>query len=237
MEQPNISTPPQTNLPPKPETNPVIPSPIPKFSPPLIATFVLLVVISALGGFFLGKSLSQPKTPSLPSISQLSPTPTQPIPTPTPDPTANWKTYESLEGNYQIKYPETWNFIEVSEGSGPLFSPAKKEEIFTSSWLTICTPDTRTPENLAKDSAATKTLLQKETIEIGGKKGIKQILIERLENNKYKYSTEIFIGGVKYKNLTAIGTLPIYIYNLEGVYPSKYQKVFDLILSTFKFLD
>jgi hypothetical protein len=107
MEKPNISTPPQTNLPPKPEINPVIPSPSPKFSPPLIATFVLLLVLVGTIGFFLGKSLSQPKT-SQPPISQVSPTPTpeNPIPTPTPDPTANWKTYTSDQFNFQIKHPE-----------------------------------------------------------------------------------------------------------------------------------
>ena len=101
MELQPTSIPTKTTLP--------SPTPITKFSPPLIATFVLLVVISALGGFFLGKSLSQPKT-SPPPISQVSPTPSpeNPITTPTPtiDPTANWKTYTSDQFNFQIKHPE-----------------------------------------------------------------------------------------------------------------------------------
>jgi len=58
--------------------------------------------------FFLGKSLSQPKT-SPPPISQVSPSPTpeNPIPTPTQtiDPTANWKTYTNYLNRYSLKYP------------------------------------------------------------------------------------------------------------------------------------
>jgi len=110
MEQPNISTPPQTNPLPKPETIPAVPSPTPKFPPSLIATFVLLVVLVGAAGFLLGKSFSQPKTSSPTSISQTSPTPTPEttIPTPTPDPTADWKTYESQSLKFSVRYPPWW---------------------------------------------------------------------------------------------------------------------------------
>ena len=82
----------------------------------LISGRVLLIVLVGLGGFFLGKILSQPKTPPPSTISQLSPTstssptpPTQiPTPTPTTDPIANWKAYTNTKYGYSIKYPADW---------------------------------------------------------------------------------------------------------------------------------
>ena len=74
MESPNISTPPQTDTPSKPEAISSIPSQTPKFSPRLIATFVLLLVIVGAFGFFLGKSFSKP-SPAIPPIAKITPTP------------------------------------------------------------------------------------------------------------------------------------------------------------------
>jgi hypothetical protein len=78
---------------------------------PLISGGLLLLVIVGAAGFLLGKSFSQPKT-SPPPISQVSPspspTPENPISTPTPDPTANWKTYVNTAYNYSLKYPPDW---------------------------------------------------------------------------------------------------------------------------------
>jgi len=116
MEKPNISTQSQTNLPPKPELTPSFSSPTPKFSPPLIATFVLFLVLVGAISFFLGKFLSQPKSSPHP-ISQVSPSPSPSTPTPTPDPTANWKTYKNEKYGFEFRYPQNLSYISLGPNS------------------------------------------------------------------------------------------------------------------------
>jgi hypothetical protein len=66
------------------QLNSIIPEQTPKFSPPLIATLVLLVVLVGAIGFLLGKSFSQPKFLSTSPTLQLSSTPTTQAVIPTP---------------------------------------------------------------------------------------------------------------------------------------------------------
>ena len=196
------------------QLNSIIPKQTPRFSPPLIATFVLLVFIGAVAGFLLGKSLSQPKT-SPPPISQFSPSPSpeNPIPTPTPtiDPTANWKTYVNNKYNYSIKYPEDW----------------------------ILQPDKQTPEeivNFTKDlnsltiysGSATpgvppeSTPSQVKSIVIANQNVIKEAYNNLFVLLKFPENLPVNQISIRYKN---------------GITSAEYEDLFDLILSTFKFLD
>jgi hypothetical protein len=79
----------------------------------LICAGFLLLVLGGAGGFFLGKSLSQPKI-SPPSISQVSPTATL-IPTAIPDPTADWKTYRNEKYKFSFKYPINWSIYDNTQ--------------------------------------------------------------------------------------------------------------------------
>ena len=80
----------------------------------ICAGFLLFILIGA-GGFFLGKSLSQPKTPSLPSISQVSPTPMLTFsPTPTFMPEAN-PTLKTTTNPPSISIPKDWQVYTASD--------------------------------------------------------------------------------------------------------------------------
>src|SRR3989344_7665167 len=67
---------------------------------------VVAVVAIAIGAYALGTKQSQPVVKN----QQISASPTT-IPTPTPDPTANWKTYTNVSGNFSIKYPSEWTYV------------------------------------------------------------------------------------------------------------------------------
>jgi hypothetical protein len=98
---------------PQPETSPLVPS-IPqkgKTSKGLI--FVLIILLLALGGAtgLLGYQNYQLKQ-QIQQLQTITPTPTPaveptlpPTPTPTPDLTADWKIYTNQNYNYEVKWP------------------------------------------------------------------------------------------------------------------------------------
>lgn len=76
----------------------------------VIATILILVVITSLATFFLGASKN-----NSPKIStQITPTPT-PTSTPTANPTANWKTYTG--NNLSFKYPQDFEITSNQDNS------------------------------------------------------------------------------------------------------------------------
>jgi len=230
MEQANISTPTQTDFFPKQGNYPAVTPPSPKFSPPLIATFVLLVISGAVGGFFLGKSFSQPKT-SPPSISQTSPT--QKNPTPTSDPTVNWKTYSDPDGGFSIRYPANWTLGDL--GGKPLLNRRINwwfQETSYRSCKGDCPIVTSSKEVLVSDQRAIK--IKGWVGEIGG--NVPQSFIRyEIEHPKNKKFFNITLWelpqdiSIEERN-TLVGRKIGEISNSD-------ENLFDLILSTFKFLD
>ncbi len=92
-----------------PSPSQTIPNPKPKFS--LILTGILLLALGGVGGFLLGRQSLQPKSTT--TTAQVTPLPSKapgeeritetPSATPTLDPTAEWKTYENRDLSF--KYP------------------------------------------------------------------------------------------------------------------------------------
>lgn len=71
----------------------------------------LFTLVVASGIFYAGyrSGLQQATTP-------LPATPTPLLPTPTPDPTAGWKTYTNTEYKYSMKIPSNWGIISALTG-------------------------------------------------------------------------------------------------------------------------
>jgi len=218
---------------------------------PLVSVVLLLLVIVGTTGFFLGKSLSQPKT-SPPPVSQVSPSPTptpeNPISTPTPDPTANWKTYRNEEYGFEVKYPLDFS---VKEEAATTILESKKWNnyqgnhpfIEISAEKTISSPLEWLDKNqiygpLIRDTEG------KIFINSGGageqvKEPVEPTTIDGKEAWKF-YWWGVSGGGdhVLVKNKSFLYHISRHLAGaLENPEETVPKNLFDLILSTFKFLD
>ena len=242
-----------TQAPPPPvpivPTTPVAP---PSPAKPKTFIFVLLGLVLVAGLLFAGVALSQKGFLSgILSLAKPSPTPTlAPEPTPTPDPTANWKTYTNQKYNYSFKYPAE---AKLEEGKGyeerlqetiltfygPNYpGPGEFTDGYGITFAVLKNLGNATPNQLAQKvfaesqkGIADKTLegdiskCKVEEVTRGGTTGTRFTYCVRAPGSGVVNFSEWFVkNGITYQIYAVLQN-------------SNYQKDFDQILSTFKFLD
>jgi len=193
---------------------------------------ILVILLAFTGGFLFGKSsLFKPKF--LPQVAQISPTPV--VPTPTPVITANWKSYRN--GNVIFKFPSQW--IEkpiLIRGSGFTQEFEDPENKFSLTFLGNGNYNQVTGKpyvNLEDYINFRYKEKVKKPITIDGQEGAEIFPRAGSENinsveffskdSKFIYTLELKSGN------TALDTSRAEVE--EG------QRLFNLILSTFKFLE
>jgi len=215
---------------------------------PLVSAGILLLALVGTIGFLLGKSLSQPKT-SPPPVSQVSLTPTPENPALTSDPTANWKTYRNEEYGFEFKYPPGFYYEEIKNQTKPV------------TWLVYIADSTKSPNvahypeidvgvlsknnnlslhNWLEDKITTKDNYNNPDPEDKDKIwwGVKNINNISLGNLKaISFSSSNYASSFQDNVLIDHGDKIFIFQSITTLLGAIDKNLFDLILSTFKFLD
>jgi len=222
-----------------------------------IALLAVLGLVLAGGLVFAGVQIGKrqgqsqlPVYPTFPPQAVASPTsvavviPTQistltstPSPTPTLDPTTGWKTYTNIKNKFSFRYPDYFKYLsENPDGNGVYLAPREGIgegrgspfglDLTKDSWLSA------TATKL--DSASFQyweDKLSDSNITVDGVRGYKeQVWPKAASEPAYGYSVSILKETTLYK-------LGLLAGNEQIGFLSERQDMFDLILSTFRFLD
>ncbi len=192
------------------------------FAPILI---LIIIVLVAGGAYYFGTLKIKPKpqvipttVPSVkPAINLETSVPvTQTTIKPTTDPTANWKTFNHSTGNYQFKYPPEWSaVIDQNATADTLFGPN------ASSKSGLGGIEVREIETDPKDfNTLTESRIISQT----------KANVNGITGYKTSYSNVLNGTNFVFKNTDGL------IYNIY-INSSNVDdlKIFDQILSTFKF--
>ena len=206
-----------------------------------IVLFSILGIILAAGLVFAGYKLAQLK--QVKPGPQPTPTPVV-VATPTPDPTANWKTYTNTKYGYSIKYPPEMESkkLEPSAAFGPIgltahnfivWGPTQKPETEFYDGLAVTLGMMTNPEELSLREFADQ---RSQPVEIGERESFEEIQVGNLKGFKavgvgLGRFTHIFLP---YKTADKVVQI---IATWGGEKKKEYQDTFNLMLSTFKFLE
>lgn len=186
---------------------------LPCCSKTLLIPIILAGIVLVLGvGYLAGAKILSPKI-SPPVSPQVTPQPT-----PTPDPTANWEAYNNTKYSYSVKYPGDWFIYEMS---GNLTTDSiSLSQVKLNSKKDNDVPNVKIiiwRQNSLTNGGGTTMLgglpAYRSTSE--GPAGILHDIVF-LSKGKYDYSVEL---------------------EYEQTNKDQYLKIFNQILSTFKFLD
>lgn len=191
----------------------------------LLLIFSLVIIVGIVYWAYKSGQISL-----TPPRSQTLPSPTQ---TTISDPTANWKTYTSLEDNYSFRYPE---FCKIEELS--IFGSKNKEmdlsfsegDIFKRVRIhKLSNTEGKSLEEFAKDLYIANTFGQKEP-EVGKDISFEMTKVSGIESLK--------VYGL-YEDLVVLLPKGSYVYEFVVVGFKDKHSIEELnqILSTFKFID
>lgn len=213
-------------IPLKSESN-ITPSslPAPQFKPIYVLIIVVFLILFGAGGLLLGKSLYAPKTPAV------IPVPTQ-VPSLTPDETTNWKTYTNTKYGLTFRYPTSLTLTEnATTGETKLIFQLKEEGI--NIIFSIVQMDIKPPYDWVIEHGPS------------GKLGISFPNVEDVKkSSRNDYATVEFIDyapgwqpgdNTRYYYVAFNSGDLVYLFGLQPPATENGKKVFDQILSTFKF--
>lgn len=194
---------------------------------------VLILVGVVFGAYKLGQRQVQP-------VPQPTPTPAA-VATPTSDPTADWKTYTNTKYGYLIRYPEKWLLFapeacipscpEAADNMSIVRPPEVKYpegDFSVTSWTESFEPQVLDKERSKSEARSWNWKSRREqTIKVGGYEGWSIVGEMEFGDNKL-FSRRYMV--VK----TSSGLWEI---NLWDTKEQIYKDTFNLILSTFKFLE
>jgi len=206
---------------------------------PLI--FSILGLLVAAGLVFGGYKLAQIRQ------VQLQPTPTPVVvPTPTPEPTADWKIYTNTKYGYSIKYPSEWTVeamvgIPVETFEEPVISGPPNADIQGQMFIEVRLKDERnTPKEAFEKERSLGGILEtitEETTTFAGYDAYKTTVRYKQEGYKYGVVTKA-IYLIKDDYLHKIFYSEWHrAKDIQSLDDWTIGATFDLMLSTFKFLE
>lgn len=180
-----------------------------------------IFVGAVFGAYKLGQKQVQPGS---------QPTPTSMVvATPTPDPTADWKTYTNTKYGYSIKYPEDWVMLEAATA---IFHPRGETEIEPFYMFEI---DVReNPTGLTPRAWFEKeySRLWEENISVS----FKEVEVSGLKREEVAF----ILADMPIRYVLIGRGNRIYLMNLietSEIGSKEHQDMFNLMLSTFRFLE
>jgi len=180
--------------------------------------------VLALGGSILGAYLIGQRSIYPEPVE--GPTPTPEVATPTPDPTADWETYTNTKVGFSFKYPLALTISECKEGLH-LFesiSGLKASEFCETPPLGKISLEYSVAPFTSGYSQSIEFEVKEEEIILGNTKAIKQTVKKIKEAPGPDYAVFVTFSKDNY-------------YFLVSLRDKQYEDTFNLILSTFKFLE
>ncbi|MCH7541323.1 hypothetical protein IH981_00900 [Patescibacteria group bacterium] len=145
------------------------------------------------------------------------------------DETAGWKIYKDNFYNISYAYPENWEEKTKEEEVMACKVSVGPKDVPTSG-LTICEFGQSSAEELANTPNET-SISMKKTLTVSGKMVIRQVVTENNKETVYAYVDEVDFNGQK-------GTLTVIGWPQDsGLTTEEFINIFDLIISTFQFLE
>lgn len=233
------------------------------FAPLFVLVSILILVLVAGGAYYLGQTKIKPVPNSQPIIGNLSslPSPTQLVPTQQPqtsimpDETVNWKTYTNKKYGFSFNYPPNLTLSPEKE-----FQHGLSIDLFYNGWPAPPSSPPRmnilldvTKEYAQQQLTDINTILSTKQLSIKGSGIYNYLLLSTNEvhgQSLYSFSEEwnntpgaLPPAGGPLSKLVALGVINGMSYNIYYLYddPSKKeiisqdQKIFNQIISTFKF--
>ena len=210
----------------------------------LVVVLVIAALVIGIGGTVTYFKFSQKQTyPSPSTVNRELATPSV-SPSPTTDETINWKTYTSSDFKFSLKFPPDWKPAlnsSTADINTIIFSAPDNGEIATPPEVIPAHYYARIVEVKVQNTDRSLTITDLKT-DINNIASPNTAIEDIKIDNKNALRIKNIPGGGITEIWTSNGNRRYYLSHFEGVEVNKvdnpkYSKIFDQILSTFRFLD